>query len=340
MKKNYFYLLPVLALMVCTGLQAQVTIGGATEPTPGVILDLNSPGGARGGLVLSSIAIEDLGKIPANVLRGISSEQDENPDLRGMMVYNTGTANVPRGIYVWNGYCWSPDGNCNPIITTPHTRAFTVHSANHAKLEITAEGCPPLKYTWHKNTVASTTGGTEIDDTDASIFQTPTVLAGETYYYYCTVKSSSGNVVVTSDLFTVTTVDCPGYIITNGVYSGPTTSTLGNNNGITMSQLTGTYGFAAVSGSSLCLAASDLSSYGTWGNAKTRCGSLGTGWRLPNIAELGNLQSSRTSYGMGQYYWSSTERNSSTAWRWNYVYEATYYLETNLSTYIRCVRSL
>jgi hypothetical protein len=426
MKKNYFYLLVTLVLFACTSLQAQVTIGGLTKPVDGTILDLNSPGGARGGLVLSNIAITDLSEIPANELLGISSAQGENEYLRGTMVYNTGTANVPAGIYVWNGYCWTPDGNCTPIFTTPSIRAFAVSAVEHADLEVTADGCPELTYTWYKSAEASTTGGTPINNSNLMTYQTPTGLAEGIHYYYCTVKSDYSNVVVTSDLFTVTvclppaqpgtidgptsvtsgatgqiysveavsgatsyewtlpsgwnvtagtttrsitvtagtsgrsisvkaknscgssaeqilavTVVCPGYTITNGAYSGPTTSEL-NGEGTTMDQLTDSYGFS-VSGD-LCLAPADQGSPSTynWPNAKAQCDNLGDDWRLPNIAELGNLQSSRTSYGMDQFrYWSSTEWNSTGAWYWYYNHNFTYWDGKSLNrTYARCVRSL
>jgi hypothetical protein len=207
MKKNYFFLLPALALLTCAGLQAQVTIGGNTDPVAGALLDLNSD--VKGGLLLSNIAIEDLGKIPANELLGISSGQDENPNLRGMIVYNTGTDNVPAGIYVWNGYYWTPDGNYTLIVTTP-IRDFTVSGTEQADLEVTADGYPSFTYTWYKNTAASTTDGTPVDNSpNAATYQTPTGLAGGTHYYYCTVKADDSDVVAVSDLFTVTVTAPP-----------------------------------------------------------------------------------------------------------------------------------
>jgi hypothetical protein len=222
MKKNYFYLLPVLALMVCTGLQAQVTIGGDTDPAAGAILDLNSPGGVKGGLLLSSIAIADLSEIPANELWGISSAQGENEYLRGIMVYNTGTPGVPAGIYVWNGYCWTPDGSYTPIVTTS-SPAVTV--SEYADLTVIADGYPPFVYTWYKNTAPSTTDGTKIEGTNnAATYQTPTGLANGVYYYYCTVKSDYSDVEAVSDLFTVTVCVPPAQ---PGTISGSTSVTSG-----------------------------------------------------------------------------------------------------------------
>jgi hypothetical protein len=250
---------------------------------------LNSPGGVKGGLLLSSIAIDDLGKIPANELWKINSEQDVNLDLRGIMVYNTGTANVPRGIYVWNGYYWSPDGNCNPIITTPHTRAFTVYSSTYADLAVTADGCPPLTYTWYKTTEASTTGGTPVGNSpDAKTYRTPTGLDEGIHYYYCMVESSSGNVVATSDLFTVT-VTCSGAIVFNGAYNGPSagTYTTGLNGPFEAGWTTSKF---SPQHKDLCWAATDISETSKmWAQATTECAALttdGKTWRLPNLKEL------------------------------------------------------
>jgi uncharacterized protein (TIGR02145 family) len=203
MKRKTMFCMLSLCLLSAASVNAQVTIGGATDPVAGAILDLNSD--VKGGLVLSSIAIEDLGKIPANVLTGITSEQDENLDLRGIMVYNTGTLGVPAGIYVWNGYFWSTDGNCTPIVTTLPTRAFTVRTVNeYADLTVTADGCPRLTYTWYENRTASTTGGVPVSGADKQEYRTSISLPAGTYYYYCGVKSSRSDVEAVSDLFTVT----------------------------------------------------------------------------------------------------------------------------------------
>jgi hypothetical protein len=207
MKRKTMFCMLSLCLLSAASVTAQVTIGGNTDAPAGALLDLNSPGGTRGGLVLSNIAIDDLGKIPANKLWGISIEQDTKEELRGIMVYNTGTPGVPAGIYVWNGYCWSPDGSCTPIIIPSPSPAFAVFSSDgYADLAITADGCPPLIYTWYEHTAPSTTGGTPIEglDPDITTYQTPTGLEEGTHYYYCTVESPSSNVVATSDLFTVT----------------------------------------------------------------------------------------------------------------------------------------
>jgi hypothetical protein len=199
MKKKPLFLLPVLAFLACAGLQAQVTIGGLTNPAAGAVLDLNSTGGVKGGLVLSNIAIDNLGKIPANELWGISSEQESNPYLRGMMVYNIGD-NTPGGFYVWNGYYWTTDGNYTIVVDT-------ISGGDPLELAVIADGCPSFTYAWYETTETSPTGGNPISGASNSTYQTPADLMG-THYYYCKVTSDYSDVEAVSDVFTVV-IPCP-----------------------------------------------------------------------------------------------------------------------------------
>jgi hypothetical protein len=125
MKKINLFLLSALAFLAGAGLQAQVTIGGLAYPTAGAILDLNSPGGAKGGLVLSSVNITSLGSIPegTDYFPGVddSESRDFNQQLRGAIVYNINPATVP-GVYVWTGKRWMPFGETeDQILFTIHT---------------------------------------------------------------------------------------------------------------------------------------------------------------------------------------------------------------------------
>jgi uncharacterized protein (TIGR02145 family) len=60
---------------------------------------------AQGGLLLSNVDLNDLGKIPASGFVGITSAQDLNSELSGMIVYNTNTA-TGVGIHFWDGDDW------------------------------------------------------------------------------------------------------------------------------------------------------------------------------------------------------------------------------------------
>ncbi|MDR2087552.1 MAG: hypothetical protein LBP72_10340 [Dysgonamonadaceae bacterium] len=91
-----------------------------TAPTAGAILDLNR--GATGGLLLSNVALPDLSVIPANTFVNISTEQDTNQELVGMIVYNT-DATTGIGIHVWDGYDWIKP--CAPPAPGPITFSDT-----------------------------------------------------------------------------------------------------------------------------------------------------------------------------------------------------------------------
>jgi hypothetical protein len=118
MTKRILVLLFALALSV--GLHAQVTIGALTAPTAGALLDLNR--GATGGLLLSNVALPNLSVIPANTFVNISTEQDTNPELAGMIVYNT-YATTGIGIHVWDGNDWLKP--CAPPAPGPITFSST-----------------------------------------------------------------------------------------------------------------------------------------------------------------------------------------------------------------------
>jgi uncharacterized protein (TIGR02145 family) len=113
MNKINLFLLPALAVLACVSLQAQVTIGGVTDPAPGALLDLNGPGGVKGGLVLSNVSITNPNKIPAgtNSFPGITAGVNDgnNPAFKGAIVYNT-NPDTGMGVYVWTGTQWIPAG--------------------------------------------------------------------------------------------------------------------------------------------------------------------------------------------------------------------------------------
>jgi hypothetical protein len=135
--------------------------------------------------------------------------------------------------------------------------------------------------------------------------------------------------------------NCSGYIIPNGVFTGPDpcTSCQDRDNFAT---LTGSRGFASTK-TSLCVHSSDQSKSSNWANAGTLCKNLttdGKSWRLPNIAELGNLQGSYSSYGIASnVYWSSTKGDAS-VWSWYYGGSYAYWYTNTNSLYVRCVRNL
>jgi hypothetical protein len=211
----------------------------------------------------------------------------------------------------------------------PGTISGSANVCSGSSLTYSVVDVPGVTYTWEVPSGWGTISGQGSNSI--------TVTAGSTGGNITVTPSNSCGNSGTSRTLAVS----PGYIIADGAYDGPTTSNL-NGDGTTMSQLTDSYDFA-VSGD-LCLAQADQGSLieYTWEDAGSQCSKLGTDWRLPNIAELGNLQGSQTSYGMAQNtYWSSTDRsNNITAWFWNYLNSNAYFHNKPITFYVRCVRSL
>jgi uncharacterized protein (TIGR02145 family) len=202
MKKINLFLLLALPFFAGANLRAQVTMGGLTEPAAGAILDLNST--VKGGLLLSNVTIVDWELIPqdANVFPGIT-DVDVNLSLRGAMVYNTGTATVPQGIYIWNGCRWTQDGSYGTALTSSSYSATAV-DGNSVTLSVTGSGCPTLSYQWFSNLSASNSGGEQISGETGDTYTTPALSHSVgTYYYYCEVTSSLNGSKAVSDVFTV-----------------------------------------------------------------------------------------------------------------------------------------
>jgi hypothetical protein len=139
-----------------------VTIGGLTDPAAGVLLDLNSTGGLRGGLLLSNVAIEDLWKIPDSAVDyfpGIdASNVDVNPSFTGALVCHTGQNNIPAGVYVWNGGNWMPTGDgcrelkliSGKIVLDAQSRVVLENKPVTFTLSGQTPSCSRDRYEWYK----------------------------------------------------------------------------------------------------------------------------------------------------------------------------------------------
>jgi hypothetical protein len=181
---------------------------------------------------------------------------------------------------------------------------------------------------------------------------------------------------------------CPGVIIKEGEHIGPDLASIPNN--VTYSELLSHYGFSKT-GKDLCIYYRDASDDGNvrfqfWredtgkpGNynpskaeksryAVSLCGTsigvdakdLGSGdWRLPNIAELGQMSIAaavaapkynalssvrdgdvRTIDMRSNFYWSNTEFGTESAVFWYYCYTGTFSFDKTVSRYIRCVKTM
>jgi uncharacterized protein (TIGR02145 family) len=127
MQTKHLFLLPALAFFACAGLQAQVRIGDATAPTAGAILDLNST--AKGGLLLSNVALTSIGTIPES-FPGVTSANYKMPEVKnsftGAIVYHTGENNIPAGVYVWDGDWWTIDSSTPATIKDAQNQEYSI----------------------------------------------------------------------------------------------------------------------------------------------------------------------------------------------------------------------
>jgi uncharacterized protein (TIGR02145 family) len=142
MKKKILVLFAI-ALVLSANLRAQVTIGSANAPKAGAILELNSA--TTGGLLLSNVDLDDLSKIPATGFVGISSVQDRNSELVGMIVYNT-NATTGAGIHFWDGDDWIKP--CAPPAPEAITFSATTFLAGVKYAAIVAPVTGATSYVW------------------------------------------------------------------------------------------------------------------------------------------------------------------------------------------------
>jgi hypothetical protein len=155
---------------------------------------------------------------------------------------------------------------------------------------------------------------------------------------------------------------CPGYLAAGKEYVQKTAGDLSVSAGASFSTVS-TY-FTAT-GKDICFfKTDDLSGATTVSTARTTCSSgsftsdagiKAMGWRLPNLAELGSINSvagslstqatsvsgtanmkNSAASGQNSYYWSTSEK-SGIAWGWNYNLGATQQISAQNN--VRCVRT-
>ncbi|GHT42297.1 hypothetical protein FACS189437_10140 [Bacteroidia bacterium] len=85
------FLMLTLMLLSAANVNAQVQIGGTKGPDKSAVLDLNpDTGDAKGGLALPRVELAN----DQSALNGVEPQQ-------GTVVYNTGSAQLAAGTYVW-----------------------------------------------------------------------------------------------------------------------------------------------------------------------------------------------------------------------------------------------
>ena len=157
---------------------------------------------------------------------------------------------------------------------------------------------------------------------------------------------------------------CPGYLAIGKEYTPKTSGYM--NSWASPSNFSTIVSYFTATGKSICFFKTDYASQAaavTEARAVCNAGSFTTdaslkamGWRLPNIAELGSINSVATSLssqstsitgttnmsnsptaGQGAYYWSDTQRDANTTWGWSYGQGATQFV--SVSNHVRCVRT-
>jgi uncharacterized protein (TIGR02145 family) len=195
--KKIFFLMLTLLILSAASMNAQVRIGGTTDPHSSAVLDLNATNATNSGalgLALPRVTLqstEDQSTIP-------------NP-VAGLAVYNTvktgsGATAVVPGIYVFTGTAWALQAP--PVIITqpesfswsrlkeeegdPHSTVTTFSPT----LTVVASGAG-LTYQWYKK--ATNKNAADIPVATTQTYK-PVVTAWGMNSYYCVVSNAYGSV--------------------------------------------------------------------------------------------------------------------------------------------------
>jgi hypothetical protein len=107
--KKIFFLMLMLLMLSAASMNAQVRIGGTTDPNPSAVLDLNATDAANNG---------NLGlALPRVQLTSTNEPAPLAAFVNGMTVYNTRTINdVTPGTYYCDGNRWNKVRNTTELI--------------------------------------------------------------------------------------------------------------------------------------------------------------------------------------------------------------------------------
>ncbi|GHT02806.1 hypothetical protein FACS189440_15460 [Bacteroidia bacterium] len=377
MKKMFFLMLTLLVWSVA--MNAQVTIGSMDNPHEGSLLDLSK--GTNRGVLLPRVSLND---VSVWQLEGSSVD---GTGMMVYNTNNNTTGGSGSGVYVWNGSAWAsikstvtalnpgdygtPNGTTyNPLMSgvscidvrsgqaDPGTQQYVVTE--------TGSGSKTIKeviWTISKSADVLTSNGVsgtgnvnqnlvfksqaELLALAASTDQTVTLTA---YIEY----SDNTKVQISKAVKIQNRSCCPGYLITNGAFEGGPSAVAINLN------VSSTLALFPAATKNLCVGP-DFGPSRTWysvtgnfcnTNVHGQGGDWDDGdntWRLPNIAELANMQAIQSSipnFATSYTYWSSTDYSgdSSDAAVWytsgsgstNHRIKTAY---TN-GVYTRCVRTI
>ncbi|MDR1633249.1 MAG: DUF1566 domain-containing protein [Dysgonamonadaceae bacterium] len=349
MTKKTFFLLLLFLMALGTVMNAQVTIGSDQNPKDGAVLDLSQVNDQNLGFLLPRVSLVNVTDWQL---------QGDSNNGAGMLVYNTNAAtaggNGKAGVYIWTGAGGWEALKSNFADAVP-VEGFDLSPSSPVDLcvgqtaTVTVSDFRPYNARYPGVYWKISEGQDKTRITTGSM--TSCILTGlELGWSTLIVTSLDGNYqqTVTIDVKACSPepVDCSGYFLAGGAYSGPTDLPL---DGYTMADLTNFVGFQASGG--LCIAKNDMNNgqfyYNSWQDAIDACESLNTGgqseWRLPNVAELGNLTSHVAEYGLEPQYASINKDvgNDNTFYLWNFTLNKVTTASTGYySAAVRCVKSL
>jgi hypothetical protein len=285
-----FYLALTLIVLSAASMNAQVTIGSLDNPHPGAVLDLHSN---TQGCLLPTVSLNDV---------SVFQLATDTARATGMTVYNTNPA-IGEGIFVWDGRKWKQvvtgvSAGCSDIPETPGIMTLSTSSvARNETFTADVEQVTGETYTWHTVDGLTVTAGAGTHEVTIQADNTGNYPAGS---IWVEANNDCGTSLESSASTAAVTViaPCSGYQIPNGVYTGPV--------------ITSGLPEFTVTGQTLCVAPSDISSGSTWATAVTLCENSTvdgvSGWRLPNIGETCNSGQGMSRVGLVKDtdYWTGT----------------------------------
>jgi uncharacterized protein (TIGR02145 family) len=198
MKKIFFLMLAFL-IWSAASMNAQVRIGGMTDPHGSAVLDLNTADATNNGTL--GLAL------PRVELQSTEDQSTIANPVVGLAVYNTtkmgsGVTAVVPGIYVFTGTAWALQAP-PVIITQPESFSWsrlyeeegdpnsTVTEFSPV-LTVAASGAG-LTYQWYKKAINKNAADTLLTFETNSTYA-PTVTTWGMNSYYCVVSNAYGNV--------------------------------------------------------------------------------------------------------------------------------------------------
>ncbi|MDR0681184.1 MAG: hypothetical protein LBG15_04945 [Dysgonamonadaceae bacterium] len=202
MKQKMMFLALTLFVLSAASVNAQVRIGGTTDPDPSVILDLNPDdvNDATGGFLLPRVKLIDL-----------TLPNPFSTHIKGLMVYNkTNGGELNEGIYYNNGEKWFPVISCGSMNAGTEPPVIFLRQPGFLWLgvdgsltdtlsfELAAVDKTGFTYQWYKRdpvTLLSTAIADAtndiiiIDSSDRGDYGITE--AGKVYQFYCVVVSGS-----------------------------------------------------------------------------------------------------------------------------------------------------